>query len=526
MLVVDELVMDRFRLLERIGSGGMGVVYRAFDERLQREVAVKEVTGGTPERVMREAQAAARLNHPGIVTLYELGERDGRPILVSELVPGRTLADLHRAGELTDRDVAELALDLAEALAHAHERGVVHRDIKPQNVVVCESAAAPRRGKLMDFGIARVAGAPTLTEAGEVVGTLAYMSPEQAEGEIAGPPSDVYSLALVAYECLTGSNPVAAATPAQTARRIGAPVPSLRSKRPDLPEPLVDYLDACLSADPAERPGAEELCDCLEAEARWLDDDPVPLPEGADPPPGVRASLSVARVGILATAGLVLAALAALGGTGLALVGVAILLPLLVIGAPGASLAAPAGALLWPLGLASATPALGASASGAWPRAILGAAIWLWGACAWIALGAGPDPGVAERAAPGWASDASLAAREVLVPLASAESLAAAAVFALAGASLGAVLRAAHVTIALLGAMIWAAAVQAALGLVAGGTLGGAPGLVLLGAAGAVVVEFGLARRTQAPDRRPEGRMNRAPAPILRAGPGLSDSRI
>src|SRR4051794_29049376 len=197
-VVGDQLVMERFRLLERIGSGGMGTVYRAFDERLQRQVAVKKLRACDPDRVMREAQAAARLNHPAIVTLYELGEHEGHAVLVSELVPGETLAELESTGELCDRDVAAIVADLCEALVHAHDRGVVHRDIKPENVIVRELGGIGRRAKLMDFGIARIAGSPTLTANGEVVGTLAYMSPEQAEGEIAGPPSDIYSLALTA----------------------------------------------------------------------------------------------------------------------------------------------------------------------------------------------------------------------------------------------------------------------------------------------------------------------------------------
>ena len=120
--VVDgALVMDRFQLLERIGSGGMGTVYRGFDVRLQRQVAIKEVAGADPERVVREAQAAARLNHPGIVTLYELGERDGRALLVSELVEGPTLDELRRAGGLSDRDVAEVC---ADALRRARPRSL------------------------------------------------------------------------------------------------------------------------------------------------------------------------------------------------------------------------------------------------------------------------------------------------------------------------------------------------------------------------------------------------------------------
>ncbi|HEX2128727.1 MAG TPA: serine/threonine-protein kinase, partial [Solirubrobacterales bacterium] len=312
-MVADELVMERFRLLDRIGSGGMGTVYRAFDERLQREVAVKEIPAPEPARVLREAQAAARLNHPGIVTLYELGEQRGSAVLVSELVEGRTLHSLQAAGELSDREVGEVALDICEALAHAHARGVVHRDLKPQNVIVRDDRSTPQRAKLLDFGIARLGGAPTLTATGEVVGTLAYMSPEQAEGWPAGPESDVYSLALTVYECYSGSNPVAGATPAATARRIGGPVAPLGELRPDLPEGLADLIDACLDANPALRPSAAELAECLEAELAALDPDQlVPLPDGASEA-AADASFDVGRLAVLAGAVAVAPLLSALG---------------------------------------------------------------------------------------------------------------------------------------------------------------------------------------------------------------------
>jgi len=207
--MVGELVMGRFRVLDRVGSGGMGTVYRAFDERLQRQVAVKEIAGADARRVLREAQAAARLNHPGIVTLYELGSEGDRALLVSELVEGTTLAELALSESLSDREAAEFGSDICEALAHAHERGVIHRDVKPQNVIVRADDGVGRRAKLMDFGIASLAGAPALTATGEVVGTLAYMAPEQAEGEPANEPADTYSLALTLYELWAGTNPVA-----------------------------------------------------------------------------------------------------------------------------------------------------------------------------------------------------------------------------------------------------------------------------------------------------------------------------
>ena len=247
----------------RIGSGGFGVVYEAWDGRLERPVAVKaiEQRGEAGRRVLREAQAAARLNHPGIVTLYEMGEEGGNALLVTELVEGSTLARMAHGGELSDREIGEIGADLCEALDHAHSRGVVHRDIKPQNVQVTDGEP---RAKLMDFGIARLADEAGLTATGDVVGTLAYMSPEQAEGRPAGPEADVYSLALVLYECWSGENPHRRASPAATARAIGSRHRSLRRLRPDLPRELTDTLDACLSARPRHRPSLEELGTAIE----------------------------------------------------------------------------------------------------------------------------------------------------------------------------------------------------------------------------------------------------------------------
>ena len=261
--MVGAFVLNRFRVRERLGSGGFGTVYRAWDERLERDVAVKVIEiGGEPiDRVLREAQAVGRLNHPSVVTLYELGEDGRRAYLVSELVDGATLSELQRKGGLSDRDVGEAAADLCDALEHAHSRGVVHRDIKPQNVML---AADGRRAKLMDFGIARVLDGAGITATGDVIGTLAYMAPEQAEGDAADPPADVYSLALTLYEAWSGENPNARATPAATARAIGAPVRPLDELRPDLPPALCDVIDACLEPEPELRPAIEELAEAVE----------------------------------------------------------------------------------------------------------------------------------------------------------------------------------------------------------------------------------------------------------------------
>ena len=156
------LILGRYRLERRLGAGGFGVVWLAWDEKLEREVAVKAIPrdGGAGERVEREARAAARLNHPGIVAIYELASDEHDVYLVSELVRGRTLAELVHAGAIADRDVARIGVALCEALEHAHARGVIHRDVKPQNVMVlAEPAAGAGFAKLADFGVAHVRAA-------------------------------------------------------------------------------------------------------------------------------------------------------------------------------------------------------------------------------------------------------------------------------------------------------------------------------------------------------------------------------
>ena len=269
------LVLGRYRLERRLGAGAFGVVWLAWDEKLEREVAVKSIPrqDGSGQRVEREARAAARLNHPGIVAIYELASDDHDVYLVSELVRGRTLAELLRARALADRDVARIGMALCEALHHAHERGVIHRDVKPGNVMVlAEPAAGAGFAKLADFGVAHVVSHDPLTRTGDVVGTLAYMAPEQAEGAPVTPPCDVYALALTLYEAWTGTNPVRAGGPAATARRLGRPLPSLADKRRDLPLDLCDAVDDALEVNPARRPNPKELRAELAAAVPELDD--------------------------------------------------------------------------------------------------------------------------------------------------------------------------------------------------------------------------------------------------------------
>jgi len=290
------LVLDRYRLHRRLGAGAFGTVWLASDERLERDVAVKilpreRVVGG---RFEREARAAARLAHPAIVTLYEASVDDDGAYLVSELVRGSTLDDLLQAGLLSDHDIVCIGIALCDALEHAHAEGIVHRDVKPSNVLVPERPATPAQlAKLTDFGVARVIGGDSLTLTGDVIGTLAYMAPEQAEGLEAGAGADLYSLALVLYEALTGVNPVRSSTVAQRARRLGAHLPPLRRQRRDLPRELGQGIDMALRPRPRERGTISELRRALTAARELVGDEPgvvagawMGREDSSDPGPG------------------------------------------------------------------------------------------------------------------------------------------------------------------------------------------------------------------------------------------------
>ena len=512
--VSDELVMGRFKVGERIGSGGMGTVFRAFDERLQREVAIKEIQTAGADRVLREAQAAARLNHPAIVILYELGERDGHALLVSELVQGETLDRAARNGAVSDRDVAEIGKDLCDALCHAHERGVIHRDVKPQNAIVRPYGTNGRRAKLMDFGIASVAGAPALTATGDVVGTLAYMAPEQAEGDFAGPEADVYSLALTLYEAWAGENPVAKRTPAQTARQIGQPLPSLGLVRPDLPQALVTHVDAALAPDPRNRPSLKRLRAEIDRVALQLDDDcAVPSPDGSDT---LLERRSFARVLGLVGAGTALAALAGPAGLpGLALVLAAVLLPAVAFASTPMLALLPL--LAVPLGAAgaiAAAPALVAFlAHTARERAVLGALSFAAYIVAAVGFGAGDRIGIAPRASDGWTGSAKSAATDVLGALTDPSALGGVALLAMAAVALGMVLRF-HPALALVGTIVWAAALAAGLAYVGDGSQSASALIAIVIVALAVAARTGASRPPE-PDR---------PTALPRAQPALGGS--
>ncbi|MDQ6818549.1 MAG: protein kinase [Actinomycetota bacterium] len=281
------LVLGRYRLIRRLGAGAFATVWEARDQRLERAVALKILP---PERIIggrfeREARAAARLAHPAIVTLYEAAIDDQGAYLVTELVRGETLGRLLEGDRLSDQGIVDLGISLCDALVHAHGNGVVHRDVKPSNILVPEAPVTPSHAaKLTDFGVARVIGGNALTRTGDVLGTLAYMAPEQAEGLPVGVAADIYSLALVIYEALSGVNPVGVGTAVQRARRLGAHLPPLRRQRRDLPRELAQGIDLALRPRPRERGSVQELRAALVSARPLVDGTSHPSWDGASPP--------------------------------------------------------------------------------------------------------------------------------------------------------------------------------------------------------------------------------------------------
>src|SRR4249920_4186129 len=238
--------VGKYKILDKIGRGGMGTVYRALDETLHRDVAIKVLNAelNDPEvakRFRAEAITVARLSHPGIATIYELFEHEGEWLMVMEFVRGETLESMvTRMGPLSAQRAAELCMQTLAALAHAHSMGVVHRDLKPANVMITENGAV----KVMDFGIARVAGSEHLTSAGFLMGTPAYMAPEQVTGGEIDARTDLYSMGVVFYFLVTarlpfkGDNPIAMAQSRVNDRPI--PVAQVREGLPAWIEPLLD----------------------------------------------------------------------------------------------------------------------------------------------------------------------------------------------------------------------------------------------------------------------------------------------
>ena len=291
MTEIGTVLGGRYRLVELLGQGGMATIYRARDNQLERDVAVKVLRpeyGADPDfidRFRHEAQAAASLNHPGIVAVHDYGTDPAGPYIVMEVIEGEDLSTIiRRTGALPPRAAARLVAQAARAVAAAHDRGIVHRDIKPGNLLVARDG----RVKVTDFGIARALSESALTLPGTTLGSVHYFSPEQARGEMATPASDIYSLGIVLYELLTGRRPWTGDTAAAiaTARLTGA-VPSPSAAHGGIP-PTLEAIDRkALAPNPDERfASAAEMAEALES---FLGEE-----RGAD---GLRAAGAAAVVG-------------------------------------------------------------------------------------------------------------------------------------------------------------------------------------------------------------------------------------
>ncbi|MFD0071934.1 serine/threonine-protein kinase [Streptomyces sp. NPDC127166] len=268
------LLAGRYRLGESIGRGGMGKVWRAHDEVLHRVVAVKELTAGRfvaeadrlvlHARTQKEARAAARITHPGVVTVHDVLEHDNRPWIVMQYVDGPSLADAAKeAGTIEPREAARIGLHVVGALRAAHAAGVLHRDVKPGNVLLARDG----RVLITDFGIAAIEGDSTITRTGEIVGSIDYLAPERVQGGDPGPASDLWSLGATLYTAVEGTSPFRRTSPISTMQAVVTEEPP----HPQKAGPLASVIVALLRKDPAQRPRADEaermLLDAMEGRA-------------------------------------------------------------------------------------------------------------------------------------------------------------------------------------------------------------------------------------------------------------------
>jgi serine/threonine protein kinase/tetratricopeptide (TPR) repeat protein len=286
-----DLRLGHFRILEKLGAGGMGVVFRGHDEDLGRDVAIKVLHADSLQdsaarsRLLREARTASKLNHPNICTIHEVGESEGQAYIAMELVEGQTLSSRLESGALPVEEVLRYGAQLAEALTHAHERGVIHRDLKSANIII----TGDQRAKVLDFGLAKhlagsgTADAPTvtldtLTLPGMITGTLAYMSPEQLRGEVADARSDIWALGVILYEMVADQRPFQGHTGFELSSAILGKAPEPLSE--GVPEGLRDVIGRCLEKDPGLRfQHSQEVLRALESLKSG-----VALPESAHPP--------------------------------------------------------------------------------------------------------------------------------------------------------------------------------------------------------------------------------------------------
>ncbi len=306
----ETLAAGRYRVERELGRGGMASVYLAHDEELGRSVAVKVLPPHLAAddvfraRFVREARLAGRLSHPNIVRVYDAGEAEGRPFIVMEYVPGSSLAE---AGRLEADRVVALGVQACAGLQHAHESGLVHRDVKPANLLVRDDGVL----KIVDFGIARAAESTRHTQAGTLLGTAAYLAPEQLAGRDATPASDVYSLGAVLYELLTGRTPYAFSSLAElAAKQVDGSIAPVRDVAPRVPAELEAAVMHALARDPSFRPAsAAELAHELAAGSTA----PPTVPLA---PPRRRRTLLWLAAALVLVAAAAAIALVSLGGGG------------------------------------------------------------------------------------------------------------------------------------------------------------------------------------------------------------------
>lgn len=304
----DRLIAERYRLIEPLGRGGMGVVWRAEDSLLRRSVAVKEVEipAGLPgderdaieARVMREARAAARLNHPNVVTIFDVVSDTGRTFIVMELIEASTLATIvERDGPLPPERVRSIALEVLSAIEAAHSEGIVHRDVKPGNVMIPTTG----RAKLGDFGIASVKGDPKLTSTGLILGSPSYMAPEQATSATSGPAADLWALGALIYFALEGRPPFDKGQALPTLAAVVGEEPAPLSHAGPLPV----VVEKLMSKEPAQRPSIAAVRRLLQTAA-----DPTPrlvAPEPSSAPQPSRFPTSTSPKKLLMALGAVIA---------------------------------------------------------------------------------------------------------------------------------------------------------------------------------------------------------------------------
>jgi hypothetical protein len=262
--LAHDLFLDRYRPLRPLGAGGMGHVWLARDERSGLDVALKIVAreGKTGQRAEREARAAASLRHRRCQRILSLARDPAHVYIAYEYIPGRTLREALRAGEVDDRAALQVAAQIADALAHAHARGIIHRDVKPSNVLLAQQSDTQSDEidvRLLDFGLAQMAEFETLTALGDIPGTLAYIAPERLQGLTATAAADIWGLGVLLWEALAGRHPFWGGDLGETSRRIQRGAPPLETARPDLPRHVLETVASALLVNPQRRPSAERL---------------------------------------------------------------------------------------------------------------------------------------------------------------------------------------------------------------------------------------------------------------------------